>query len=62
MTIVKPNIEIELSRDKSDAKFLACAVCVGANFLITGDQDFSEAEKLVETTIISVAQFKKIFC
>jgi hypothetical protein len=28
--------------------------------LITGDKDFEEAQKLVQTTIISVSQFKKL--
>jgi hypothetical protein len=30
--------------------------------LITGDRDFIEAQKLVNTTIISVSLFKKLVC
>ena len=46
-------------RDQKDAKFLSCALDAGADYLITGDKDFSEAKKLTKTTILSVAQFKK---
>ena len=49
-------------RDIKDAKFLACALTADADFLITGDRDFSEARKLGHTKIISVSQFDKLFC
>ena len=49
-------------RDIKDAKFLACALTADADFLITGDRDFSEARKLGRTKIISVSQFDKLFC
>src|SRR5436190_1025002 len=49
------NLELEFARDRKDAMFLTCALVSGAEFLITGDWDFSQAEKLVNTTIISVS-------
>ena len=53
---------VELPRDVKDAKFLACALAADADFLITGDRDFSEAGKLGNTKILSVAQFNEWVC
>ncbi|WP_035984251.1 putative toxin-antitoxin system toxin component, PIN family [Leptolyngbya sp. KIOST-1] len=49
-------------RDQKDAKFLACALSTDVDFLITGDRDFSEARRLVSTTILSASQSKRIVC
>ena len=56
------DLDIDFPRDSKDAKFLACAVTTEADYFITGDRDFSEAQKLLSTTILSVAQFKKLVC
>lgn len=53
-------MEIDFPRDRKDAKFLACALAAEADFLITGDSDFKEAQTLVNTTIISVSLFNKL--
>lgn len=52
---------IKFPRDVKDEKFLECAVFSNADFLITGDKDFTSAVKLMNTKIISVFLFKKIF-
>ena len=49
--------EIDFPRDQKDAKFLACALSNNADFFITGDGDFKEARKIINTTIISVSMF-----
>jgi len=54
--------EIDFPRDRKDAKFLSCAIASGADFLITGDQDFTQAQRLISTTILSIAQFKNHIC
>lgn len=59
-TTVEVNTALEFPRDQKDAKFLACALTVQAEFFITGDHDFSEAQKLLSTTILSVSLFKKL--
>lgn len=59
---VDVDIAFEFVRDLKDAKFLACALISNAEFLVTGDRDFTQAEKLVNTTIISVSMFKKLVC
>ncbi len=59
-TKIETDIEIDYPRDQKDAKFLECALAAEADYLITGDKDFEEAQKLVQTTIISVSQFKKL--
>jgi putative PIN family toxin of toxin-antitoxin system len=56
------DLDVDFPRDRKDAKFLSCAVVAGAEYFITGDRDFSEAQKLLTTTILSVAQFKKLVC
>jgi predicted nucleic acid-binding protein len=33
-----------------------------ADFLITGDSDFNQAQSLVNTTIISVSLFNRLVC
>ncbi len=54
------NTTFEFPRDQKDAKFLACALTADAEFFITGDRDFSQAQKLINTTILSVSLFKKL--
>ena len=56
------DIDVEFARDRKDASFLACALASDAEFLITGDRDFTQAQKLINTTIISVSLFKKLVC
>ncbi len=53
---------LSFPRDQNDAKFIACAVSASADFLVTGDKDFSEAKKLLSTCIVSVSQFKRLVC
>ncbi|HMZ08907.1 MAG TPA: putative toxin-antitoxin system toxin component, PIN family [Anaerolineales bacterium] len=55
--LVSVNNELDFPRDQKDAKFLACALSNNADFFITGDGDFEEAYKIVNTTIISVSIF-----
>lgn len=59
---VAVEISFEFPRDRKDAKFLACALAANAEFFITGDRDFNEAQKLVETLILSASMFKQMFC
>jgi putative PIN family toxin of toxin-antitoxin system len=54
------DLAIDFPRDRKDAKFLSCAVVAGADYFITGDNDFNEAQRLLATTILSVSQFKKL--
>jgi putative PIN family toxin of toxin-antitoxin system len=54
MTVmIDVDLAIEFPRDRKDAPFLACALTADADYLITGDRDFSEAQKLLKTTILS---------
>lgn len=55
-------LAIDFPRDQKDAKFLSCAIVAGADYFITGDRDFTLAQKLLSTTILSVSQFKKLVC
>jgi uncharacterized protein len=53
-------IPVSFPRDVKDAKFLACALAAEADFFITGDRDFTEAQKLERTKIVSVSQFDEL--
>jgi putative PIN family toxin of toxin-antitoxin system len=57
---VEVDESIHFLRDQKDAKFLACALSCEADYLVTGDGDFDEAHKMVNTTIISVSTFKRL--
>jgi putative PIN family toxin of toxin-antitoxin system len=59
-TPIEPDVEIEFPRDQKDAKFLECSLASNANYLITGDRDFEEAQKMDGTTIISASRFKRL--
>ncbi len=61
VVLVEPAPPVRFARDRKDAKFLACALATGADYLITGDRDFGEASRLVATHIVSVSQFKRLF-
>ncbi len=61
-TEIDIDIAIKFPRDQKDAKFIECSLVSNASFFITGDKDFSEAHKMLNTTIISVSLFKKIVC
>ena len=52
----------EFPRDQKDAKFLAYALSSEADFLITGDRDLEQAQRLLKTTMVSVAMFEKNVC
>ena len=56
------DLEIDFPRDRKDAKFIACALAAQANFFVTGDHDFNEAQQMMNTTIISVSLFKRTVC
>jgi putative PIN family toxin of toxin-antitoxin system len=60
--LIEVKIEVDFPRDRKDAKFLACAITANTDFLITGDRDFEDAQMLGNTTILSVKDFKNLFC
>lgn len=59
-TVVEATVSVDFSRDRKDAKFLECALAADAEYLITGDKDFNEPQKIMSTAIISVSMFKKL--
>lgn len=59
--LVRVRKEPAFPRDQKDAKFLACALASQADYLITGDADFTVARKLGSTTLLSVSMFKRLF-
>lgn len=62
ITRIDVQTTVDFPRDQKDAKFLACAVAGEAEYLITGDKDFTEAYKVAHTTVLSVRLFKEHVC
>ncbi|MEH1890690.1 MAG: putative toxin-antitoxin system toxin component, PIN family [Nostoc sp.] len=60
--LIDVSLEVDFPKDRKDEKFLACAMAAEADFLITGDSDFNQAQTLVNTTIISVSLFNRLVC
>lgn len=58
--LVSVNTDVDFPRDQKDAKFMACALSNKVDFLITGDGDFEEAYRVIDTTIISVSMFHRM--
>jgi len=58
--LIDSDISTEFPRDQKDAKFLATAIASDADYFITGDKDFNQAQRFINTTIISVSQFKRL--
>jgi len=61
-TVIDTEFDINFPRDQKDAEFLSCAIAANADYFITGDKDFNQAQRIFKTVIISVSQFKKLVC
>ncbi len=51
----------DFPRDPKDVPFLVAALASDADYLITGDKDLREAQALVPTRIVTVAEFARLF-
>lgn len=51
----------DFPRDPKDVPFLLAALASQADYLITGDKDLLEAQHLVPTRIVTVAEFAHLF-
>ncbi len=60
ITVIDVNFTVDFPRDRKDAKFLACAIASGADYLITGDRDFEDIPDLGITKIVTVSQFLEL--
>lgn len=50
----------DFPRDRKDAHVLHAALVVEADYLITGDKDFAEAQALIPSRIVTVREFAQI--
>jgi predicted nucleic acid-binding protein len=57
LVVPTPAIDVGQLRDPKDAIFLAAAIAVAADFLVTGDNDLLQAKLSIATRIVSVAEF-----
>jgi uncharacterized protein len=56
--LVKVSSETELCRDKRDNFLLNLAIDSNADYLVTGDNDLLELEKIKKTKIISIQELR----
>ena len=52
---------VEFPRDRKDIHVLQAAIAAEADYLITGDRDFTEAQRLVTSRIVTVTEFARLF-
>ncbi|TRU96139.1 MAG: putative toxin-antitoxin system toxin component, PIN family [Microcystis wesenbergii Mw_QC_S_20081001_S30D] len=56
--LLTTSVDVEIEKT---LRFLACAISSGADYLITGDQDFEDVPDLGVTKVVTVSQFLEIF-
>jgi uncharacterized protein len=61
VTVDSPLTAPDFPRDPKDAPFLAAALAVQADFLITGDKDLLQAKGIIATRIVTVAELAASF-
>lgn len=59
--MIYPIGDIPFPRDRKDSIFLICAQDGKADYFITGDGDFSEAQALIRSEISTVVHFVEMF-
>lgn len=62
LSTVEVNISVDFPADPDDAMLLACAISSNADFLLTGDTELLKSDLLPNTTVLTVAMFKALFC
>jgi putative PIN family toxin of toxin-antitoxin system len=58
---VKPVIPAPFPRDPKDEIFIGAALASDADYLITGDKDLLDIQRLSSTQILSPSQFARLF-
>jgi putative PIN family toxin of toxin-antitoxin system len=61
VSLIRVTRIVSFPRDHKDAKFVACAAEAGADFLITGDRDFSETPTIAGYRVVTVREFANLF-
>jgi len=61
VNVGSPPEVVEFPRDPKDAPFLAAALATHADYLVTGDQDLLQAQGVVTTRIVTIAEFAATF-
>ena len=54
---VKPRKKIQICRDPDDDKFIECAVCAKAVYIVSGDKDLLVLERYGDVEIITAKDF-----
>ena len=58
-TAATPELAPVVEKDPDDDKFIACAVALGAEYIISGDKALLEVGKYINISILSPADFLK---
>ena len=57
MHIIEPQSKVEISRDRDDDKFLACAKDAKCMYVVSGDKDLLVLERFESVEIITAREF-----
>ncbi len=55
--IIEPQIDVKVCRDPDDNKFISCAIEAKALYIVSGDKDLLDLEKVEGIEIVTVAEF-----
>jgi len=58
--VIHPKHDRKISRDPDDDKFVNCALSGGALYIVSGDSDLLDIEKVDEIDIITAREFVEI--
>jgi len=53
--VVESPASDEFCRDPDDVPFLDCAICVGADYIVSGDEDLLSLQRVQSTRIVTIS-------
>ena len=56
-TLIRPEVQIRMSRDPTDDKFLECAVAGAAGYIVSGDADLLSLQEVEGIPIVDAPTF-----
>ncbi len=58
--MIRPAVQVDVCRDPSDNKFLACALAGEADYIVSRDRDLLDLKEFMGIQIATVAEFLRI--
>jgi len=58
--MIHPSVQVDVCRDPSDDKFLACALSGEADYIVSNDHDLLDLKEFASVKIITLIEFLRI--